>query len=146
VSRTEEERMTMPDDVGAYNRQLIAQFRESGGAAMGDRPLLLLTTTGARTGQERTTPMMYIEEGDRLLVVPSNAGAERHPDWYRNLVANPRVKVEVKGETYPADAVVASGAERDALFARIAAQYPFFLEHQEKTSRVIPVVALVRLA
>lgn len=137
--------MTMPDDVGAYNRQLIAQFRESGGAAMGDRPLLLLTTTGARTGQARTTPMMYIPDGDRLLVVPSNAGADRHPDWYRNLVANPRVTVEVTGESYAADAVVASGAERDALFARITSEYPFFLDHQEKTSRVIPVVALVRL-
>lgn len=136
--------MTMPDDVGAYNRQLIAQFRESGGAAMGDRPLLLLTTTGARTGQARTTPMMYVPDGDRLLVVPSNAGAERHPDWYRNLVANPRVTVEVTGESYAADAVVASGAERDALFARIAVKYPFFLDHQEKTSRVIPVVALAR--
>jgi len=138
--------MTMPDDVGAYNRQLIAQFRESGGAAMGDRPLLLLTTTGARTGQERTTPMMYVREGDQLLVVPSNAGAGRHPDWYRNLVANPRVTVEVNGESYAADAVVASDVERDALFARIGARYPFFLDHQEKTSRVIPVVALVRVA
>ncbi|SHN47450.1 nitroreductase family deazaflavin-dependent oxidoreductase [Cryptosporangium aurantiacum] len=136
--------MTVPDDVGAYNRELIRKFRESRGAAMGDRPLLLLTTVGARSGQARTSPMMYIPDGDRLLVVPSNAGAPRHPAWYHNLVANPRVTVEVGSETYEADAVVAEGEERDALFARIAEQYPFFTDHQAKTTRVIPVVALVR--
>jgi len=138
--------MSIPDDVGTYNRQLIAQYRESGGAALGDRPLLLLTTVGARSGRPHTTPMMYIPDDDRLLVVPSNAGAARHPDWFHNLVAHPRVTVEVGGETYPADAVVPDGAERDALFARIAERYPFFTDHQAKTSRVIPVVALVRAA
>ncbi|MFG1924952.1 nitroreductase family deazaflavin-dependent oxidoreductase [Cryptosporangium sp. NPDC048952] len=136
--------MTMPSDVGAYNRQLIVQFREAGGV-LGDRPLLLLTTVGARSGTEHTAPMMFIPDDDRLLVVASNAGAERHPDWYHNLVAHPRVTVEARGETYPASAVVLDGADRDAVFARIAAQYPFFHEHQAKTSRVIPVVALVRL-
>ncbi|GAA3398077.1 nitroreductase family deazaflavin-dependent oxidoreductase [Cryptosporangium minutisporangium] len=137
--------MTVPDDIGAHNQQLIAQFRESRGAAMGDRPLLLLTTVGARSGLHRTTPMMYIPDGDRLLVVPSNVGAPRHPDWYHNLVANPRVTVEVGSETYEADAVVTAGAERDALFARIVEKYPFFADHQVKTPRVIPVVALVRV-
>ncbi|GAA0245511.1 nitroreductase family deazaflavin-dependent oxidoreductase [Cryptosporangium japonicum] len=135
----------MPSDVGAYNRQLIAQFRESGGAAMGNRPLLLLTTVGARSGAAHTAPMMYVPDADRLLVVASNAGAPRDPDWYVNLVANPRVRVEVGAESYAAAARVLPGEERAAAFSRIAAQYPFFHEHQAKTPRVIPVVALERL-
>jgi deazaflavin-dependent oxidoreductase (nitroreductase family) len=137
--------MSLPADVGAYNRKLIAQFRESKGAAMGDRPVLLLTTTGRRSGRSYTAPLMYVPDGDRLLVVASNAGADRHPDWYANLLADPRVTVEVGDESFPATAIVPADAERDALYARIAAQYPFFVEHQGKTSRAIPVVALVRL-
>ncbi len=134
----------MPSDVGAYNRQLIAQFRESNGAALGNRPLLLLTTVGARSGNEHTAPMMYVPDGDRLLVVASNAGAPRDPDWYINLVASSAVRVEVGAESYAASARVLTGDEREATFTRIAAQYPFFHKHQAKTSRVIPVVALER--
>lgn len=133
----------VPDDVPAYNRRLIEEFRATG-SAPGGRQLLLLTTTGARTGQRRTTPMMYIPDGDRLLVIASNAGAPRHPDWYRNLVADPAVTVEVAGQTYEATAVVTTGAERDRLFERTAAQYPFFADHQAKVRRRIPVVALER--
>jgi deazaflavin-dependent oxidoreductase (nitroreductase family) len=133
----------MPDDVKAYNRKLMEEFRANGGVEPG-RPLLLLTTKGARTGELRTTPMMFIADGDRLLVIASNAGARRHPDWYHNLVANPEVTVEVTGDAYPATAVVADGDERDRLFAEVAGRYPFFLEHQEKAPRIIPVVALVR--
>jgi deazaflavin-dependent oxidoreductase (nitroreductase family) len=114
--------------------------------------LLLLTTTGARTGQRRTTPMMYIPDGeasegglpDRLLVIPSNIGAPRHPDWYHNLVVHPDVTVEVGDETFEARAVPAEGAEYERLWASVVAQYPFFAEHQEKTTRRIPVVVLTR--
>ncbi|TQS40942.1 nitroreductase family deazaflavin-dependent oxidoreductase [Cryptosporangium phraense] len=134
----------MPDDVGAYNRQLIAQFRETNGEAVEDRPLLLLTTTGARTGREHTAPMMYIRDGDRLMVVASNAGAPAHPAWFHNLVANPRVTVELPGDTFAATAVVPSGQSRDSLFAGIVEQYPFFAEHQAKVDRQIPVVVLER--
>lgn len=135
--------MTVPDDVAAYNRKLIAEFRASGGPPEG-RQLLLLTTTGARTGERRTTPMMYIPDGDRLLVVASNAGAPRHPDWYHNLVAHPDVVVEHGSETFPATASPATGAEHDRLFADISARYPFFADHQAKVTRTIPVVVLTR--
>ena len=133
----------LPSDMRAHNRQVIADFRARGGPPEG-RPLLLLTTTGARTGRPHTAPMMYVLDGDRLLVIASNAGAPRHPDWYRNLVAHPEVTVEAAGQTYAATAVVLTGAERDRLFARIVEGYPFFADHQAGIVRRIPVVALVR--
>jgi deazaflavin-dependent oxidoreductase (nitroreductase family) len=135
--------MTLPDDIQAHNRELIAKFRADGGVTDG-RPLLLLTTTGARTGGEHTTPMMFVPDDDRLLVIASNAGAPRHPDWYRNLVAHPDVTVEVTGDTYQARAVPLRGEERDQKFKEIVAKYPFFAQHQAQVSRTIPVVALER--
>ncbi len=135
--------MALPQDMKAHNRKVIEEFRANGGAPEG-RPLLLLTTTGARTGQQRTTPMMFVPDGDRLLVFASNAGAPRHPDWYHNLVTHPEVRVEVGGDSYAAEAVVLAGSERDRLFARTTEKYPFFGDHQAKISRTIPVVALVR--
>jgi F420H(2)-dependent quinone reductase len=132
-----------PDDARAYNRKLIEEFRAAG-RRLGERPLLLLTTTGRHTGAARTTPMMYIPDGDRLLVLASNAGAPRHPDWYLNLVANPAVTVETDGSEYEATAVVTTGEERERLFADISSRYPFFADHQAKIGRRIPVVALVR--
>jgi len=122
----------MPADIKAYNRKLIEQFRASGGD-LGGRQLVLLTT-----------PMMYVRDGERVLVLASNAGAARHPDWYHNLVANPAVTVELGGETYPATAEVLTGEDREQTFARIAERYAFFAEHQTGISREIPVVALVR--
>ncbi len=130
-----------------YNRQLIEEFRANRGKAGGPfegRPMLLLTTTGARSGQSRTSPMMYVADGNRLLVIASNVGASIHPDWYHNLVAHPEVTVEVKNETYKATAIVTEGAERERLWASIIAQYPFFTDHQAKTTRQIPVIALER--
>ena len=133
--------MTMPQDVKAANRELIERFRADGGVTDG-RALLLLTTTGARSGRPYTTPMMFIDDGDRLLVVASNAGAPKHPDWYRNLVAHPEVTVEITGDTYQADAVPLRGEERDRVFAAICERFPFFADHQAKVTRRIPVVAL----
>jgi deazaflavin-dependent oxidoreductase (nitroreductase family) len=130
-----------------YNRQLIEEFRANRNKAGGPfegRPLLLLTTTGAKSGKRRTTPMMYIPDGERLLVIASNAGALTHPDWYYNLVAHPDVTVEVGTETFEATAIVTQGAERDGLWSRIVELYPFFAEHQAKISRQIPVIALSR--
>jgi deazaflavin-dependent oxidoreductase (nitroreductase family) len=135
--------VTVPTDMLAHNRKVIEDFRTNGGVEPG-RPLLLLTTTGARTGEIRTSPMMFVPNGDRLLVIASSAGAQHHPAWYHNLVAHPEVTVEVTGNTYPAMAVVTGGAERDRLWAEITEKYPFFVEHQAKTARTIPVVALVR--
>jgi deazaflavin-dependent oxidoreductase (nitroreductase family) len=137
--------MTMPADVKAYNKQLIEQFRAQGGAPDG-RQLLLLTTTGAHTGRPHTTPMMFIPDGERLLVIASNAGAAKDPDWYRNLVAHPQVTVEVTGETYPASAAPLPPQERDTQWAQIVANYPFFADHQAKITRTIPVVALNRVS
>lgn len=135
-------------DQNDYNRRLIEEFRANkGGGPIAGRPLLLLTTTGAKTGQRRTTPMMYVRDmyvrdGDRLLVIASNAGAPKHPDWYRNLVAHPDVTVEIGAEIFAARAVVLEGAERERVWVEIVAKYPFFVEHQAKITRQIPVVAL----
>jgi deazaflavin-dependent oxidoreductase (nitroreductase family) len=130
-----------------YNRQLIEEFRTNRGKADGpfaSRPLLLLTTTGVRSGQPRTTPMMYIPNGDRLLIIASNIGAPTHPDWYHNLLAHPQVTVEVGLETFDAIAVVTEGVERQQLWSRIVELYPFFTDHQAKTIRQIPIVAFSR--
>src|SRR5579862_9102228 len=132
-------------DAREINRQVIDQFR-AGGEIQGmhrDR-LVLLTTTGARTGQRRTTPMMFHRDGDRLLVVASNIGAPRHPDWYVNLAASPRVTVEVGDETYDALAKPLAGEQRERAWAMLKENYPFFAEHEAKTERTIPVVALTR--
>ncbi len=134
-------------DQNDYNRQLIEEFRTNRNKADGQfsgRPLLLLTTTGARSGQRRTTPMMYIPDGDRLLVIASNIGAPKHPDWYHNLVAYSEVTVEIGTETFNAIAVVTEGLERHRLWTKVVELYPFFAEHQAKTTRQIPVIALSR--
>jgi deazaflavin-dependent oxidoreductase (nitroreductase family) len=131
-----------PDELKEINRKLIEEFRANGRALPG-RQLLLLTTVGARTGSRHTTPMMYVRLDGRLLVVASNAGAPRHPDWYHNLVANPAVTVEVDGAEYAATARPTTGPDRDEMFGRIAEQYTFFTDHQKGVDRTIPVVELV---
>jgi deazaflavin-dependent oxidoreductase (nitroreductase family) len=137
--------MTMPSDMLAYNRELIEKFRADDGASLGDRPLLLLTTTGARTGQQRTSPMMYVRQGDRLLVIASNNGAVNDPAWLFNLRADPAVTAEMPGDAFAARAVVLAGDDRDRMFAEIEKAYPFFTEHQQRAGdRVIPVVELIR--
>jgi deazaflavin-dependent oxidoreductase (nitroreductase family) len=99
-------------DRNDWNRQTIEAFRANEGKVGGmweGRPLLLLTTTGAKSGQRRTNPMMYLRDGDRLLVFASKGGAPSSPDWYHNLVVHPEVTVEVDNETYKATATVISG-------------------------------------
>lgn len=132
-------------DMAETNRRVIERFR-AGGEIDGmhrDR-LLLLTTTGVRTGTAHTTPMMFHRDGDRLLVIAANAGATRDPDWYRNLVANPEVTVEIGTESYPATAVPTTGTDRDRTWAEIKQRYPFFADHERRAGRTIPVVALRR--
>jgi deazaflavin-dependent oxidoreductase (nitroreductase family) len=128
-----------------YNAQLIEEYRANGGKLSGqlaNSQLLLLTTTGAKTGQERITPMGYRFDGDRIVVIAANAGAHQHPDWYYNLLAHPEVTVEVGGERFAAHAVIADTAERDRLIQ--ANVVPYFPAQQEKTSREIPFVFLER--
>ncbi len=132
-------------DIKAINRQVIDQFRAGGEIeAMHRDRLVLLTTTGVKSGQRRTTPMMFHREGDRLYVIASNVGAPRHPDWYLNLAAHPQVTVEVGDETYDARAEPLQGQERERVWAMLKENYPFFAEHEAKTDRTIPVVALTR--
>ena len=107
--------------------------------------MLLLTTTGARSGKRYTTPVMYLPDGDRLVIFASKGGAPTSPDWYHNLVAHPLATIEVGTETRDVNAVVATGAERDELYARQAQLYPQFAEYQKKTTRQIPVVILARV-
>ena len=137
--------MVEPND---FNRRIIEEFRANGGKVGGQfagAPMLLLTTTGAKTGRRHTTPVMYNTDGDRLLVFASKGGAPTNPAWYHNLVAHPTVTVEVGTETLEARATVLTGEERDVQFNRQAAKYPGFAEYQEKTTRTIPVVALERV-
>src|SRR5262249_38652745 len=127
---------------------LIEEYRTNGGKLSGqlaNAKVLLLTTTGAKSGQPRTRPMGYTIDGERILVVASNAGAPRHPAWYHNLVGNPVVTVELDSERFQARAIVPQGEERDQIFTRIAADKPYFIDHQQKVSRTIPVVVLERV-
>jgi deazaflavin-dependent oxidoreductase (nitroreductase family) len=134
-------------DMKQVNARVIDQFRGGGPIeGMNRDRLLLLTTTGAKSGTARTTPMMFHRDGDRLLVIASNVGARTHPDWYLNLVADPDVVVEVGDERFEATAVPLTGGERDRLWSMLKENYPFFAEHEAKTSREIPVVALTRRA
>lgn len=131
-----------------FNDAVMEALRRNRGRVPGDfqdLQLLILTTTGARSGQPRAVPLAYHLLDDRLLVVASMGGNPRHPPWFHNLVANPEVTVELDGETFRARANVTQGADRDALFARICANMPNFAEYQKSAgTRVIPVVELKR--
>ncbi|GER90640.1 hypothetical protein KDW_48020 [Dictyobacter vulcani] len=128
------------------NQAVIDQFRANGGKVEGWGPLVLVTTTGAKTGQERIIPLMYVPDGDRILAVASKGGNPKHPEWYNNLVAHPDVTIEVGNEKFPATARMLSGAEREKAYARAAEVFPPYAEYQKKTSREIPVFALERRA
>ncbi|WP_411104038.1 nitroreductase/quinone reductase family protein [Streptomyces sp. cmx-4-9] len=127
-----------------FNQSVIAEFRARRGKVGGPfegEDLLLLTTTGARSGAERTTPLGYVRYGDSLLVVASNLGADRHPAWYRNLLAHPVVRVEVGADSREALAVPAEG-DREELFAHVVRAAPGYAAYQAATTRVLPVVVL----
>ncbi|MFE2812725.1 nitroreductase/quinone reductase family protein [Streptomyces nigra] len=136
----------MPHD---FNQQVIEEFRANKGRVGGPFEcgrLLLLTTTGARTGRPHTTPVAYLPDGgERVLVIASAAGSSKHPAWFHNLVAHPEVTVESGAFTYPARAVVLQGEERDRAFARAVEADPGWAAYQERTERVIPVVALYEI-
>jgi deazaflavin-dependent oxidoreductase (nitroreductase family) len=125
-------------------------YRSSGGkrgSMMRGRQLVLLTTTGSKTGKERTVPLVPFREGEQLYVMASMAGAPEHPAWFKNLRAKPDVDVQVGADKWRARAdIVPEGPERDRLWKAITTELPNFAAYQEKTSRVIPVVKLVRAA
>jgi deazaflavin-dependent oxidoreductase (nitroreductase family) len=129
-----------------FNEQMIEQFRANGGRLdTGPVSLLLLMTTGARTGLPRVTPLAALEDDETLYVLASYGGAPANPAWFRNIVANPIVTVEHAGERYQAKATVAPDAERDRLFERAVERVSQFGEYQTKTKRKIPVVTLERV-
>ena len=134
---------------GGWNDSIIAQFRANAGqmksGPFAGRSLLLLTTKGAKTGEERTSPLVYSRDGDRYVVIASKGGAPTHPAWYHNLRANPEVAVELGPEKFRARAHVADDAERRRLYDRHAERMPAFADYEKKTTRKIPVVVLERI-
>ncbi|GAA1023214.1 hypothetical protein GCM10009556_097650 [Acrocarpospora pleiomorpha] len=139
--------ISVMDDMRVINTRTIEDFRAArGGGSFAGRQLLLLTTRGRVTGRPHTTPMMYVLDGDHLVVLASNAGATEPPEWYRNLLAQPTVTVEAGAEVYIATARPAEGEERARLWRSITEQYPFFLEHEQKAGRTIPIVTLARVS
>jgi len=125
----------------------IDEFRANGGKLGGGfegRPVLLLTTTGRKSGQPRTAPMMYLQEDGHLYVFASKGGAPTNPHWYQNLVANPKVTVELGTERFEATARPLDREERDRVYAKQVELYPQFGEYETKTDRTIPVVELIR--
>jgi len=131
-----------------FNRDLIDQFRSNSGeikeGMFQGAPILLLTTTGAKSGTTYTTPLVHTRDGGRYVIIASKGGAPTNPAWFHNLVANPVVTVEVGPDKFQARASVPEGEERDRLFNAQAALMPNFAEYQEKTTRRIPVVVLER--
>jgi deazaflavin-dependent oxidoreductase (nitroreductase family) len=128
-----------------FNSTVIDEFRSNGGNVSGvfeGMPMVLITHTGAKTGVQRTTPLVHSLDAGKVVVIASMGGAPTSPAWYHNMVANPEVTVEVGTNTYQARAVEAKGGERDRLFAQQAEQMPQFAEYAQKTDRVIPVLVL----
>ena len=127
-----------------YNRQVVEQFRANGGKVEGWAPLILLTTRGAQSNQERIYPLMSVPYGDHYLAIASKGGAPKNPLWYYNVLAHPDVTVEVGSEKFAATARLLSGAERERAFAQAVSVFPNYAEYQKKTEREIPVFLLER--
>lgn len=134
---------------GGWNESIIEQFRANAGkmtsGPFAGRSLLLLTTKGAKSGREQTSPVVYSRDGDRIVVIASKGGAPTHPAWYHNLRANPEVSIELGDEKFRARASVAPDTERRRLYDQHARPMPQFLEYEKKTTRKIPVVLLERI-
>ncbi len=130
------------------NQNIIAEFRANGGKVGGPfagKDLLLLHTTGAKSGQERVNPVAYIKDGDRLAVIASKGGAPTNPGWYYNIVANPLVSVEVGTEQFQVRATIAAEPERTRLYDQMVTVMPGFADYKLKTTRIIPVIILTRV-
>ena len=131
-----------------FNQNVIAEFRANGGKVSGyfaGMSLILLTTTGAKSGQTRVSPLAHITDGDRIIIIASKGGAPTNPDWYYNLLANPVATVELGSESFQVRASVVEEPERTNLYARVVEKMPGFGEYQSKTSRKIPLFALERV-
>ena len=133
-----------------FNQRMIDTYRANKGVLtegpFAGAALLLLTTTGAKSGRTHTTPLAYTKDGNHLVIIASKGGAPTNPAWYHNLVAHPVVTVEVNAEKFQARAIVAEGAERERLYNQMAAERPTFDQYRRNTTRQIPVIVLQRIA
>ena len=139
--------MTDAVDRNAFNRSVIEEFRANEGKVGGmfaGAPMILITHKGAKSGKVYTSPLVYTRDADNVVIIASKGGAPEDPQWFRNLVANPDVTVEIGTEKYAGHARVAAGAERDRLFRAQADLMPNFDEYASKTTRTIPVVVIER--
>jgi deazaflavin-dependent oxidoreductase (nitroreductase family) len=137
----------MSSDDDLFGPEHVRVYRETDGEHgyhWKGTTILLLTTTGRNSGQERTTPLIHRADGDRWVVVASKGGAPEHPGWYKNLEADPRATIQVKGETVPVEASTAEGEERDRLWSAMAEVWPAYDDYRQRTAREIPVVILSR--
>jgi len=141
----------MPEDATKlYGAEHVRRYRETGGEVghiwKEGSTVLLLTTTGRKSGKPRTTPLIYARDGDRYVIIASQGGAPEHPGWYRNLSKEPEVELQVEDEVFPAHARTAEGDERRRLWSKANEVWPHYAEYQQRTDRVIPVVVLERAA
>jgi proline iminopeptidase len=138
----------MSEAESLFGDEHVRRYRETGGEVGHDwregSTILLLTTTGRKTGEPRTTPLIYAQDGDRYVVVASKGGAPEHPGWYRNLAKHPRVELQVRDDVFPAKAHTAEGEERERLWRKANDVWPHYDEYATKTEREIPVVVLER--
>ena len=136
-------------DPNNFNQQIIEEFRANSGNVGGPfagSTMLLLTTTGAKSGQPRISPLVYMADGDHMIIIASKGGAPTNPDWFYNLKANPVVTIERGTEMFQARATIPEATERDRLFEQVSTKMPGFGEYQRNTTRQIPVVVLEKLS
>jgi proline iminopeptidase len=131
-----------------YGEEHVRRYRETGGDVghiwKEGSTVLLLTTKGRKTGEDRTTPLIYARDGDNYVIVASQGGAPEHPGWYRNLTKTPEVELQVRDDVFPARARTAEGEEREKLWRKANEVWPHYDEYAQRTERTIPVVVLER--
>ena len=141
--------MSNTDATQLYGQEHVRRYRETDGEVGHDwkegSPILLLTTTGRRTGNETTTPLIYNLDGNTPVIVASQGGAPDHPGWFKNLAKTPEVGVQIKGDRFRARARVAEGEERERLWELMNEVWPHYAEYATRTDREIPVVVLERI-
>ena len=139
----------MNEAEGLFGDEHVRRYRETGGAVghiwREGSTILLLTTTGRKTGERRTSPLIYAEDGDRYVIVASKGGAPEHPGWYQNIEKTPEVELQVKDEVFRARARNAQGEERERLWRKANEMWPDYDEYAKRTEREIPVVVLERI-
>jgi deazaflavin-dependent oxidoreductase (nitroreductase family) len=142
-------RLALEEASNLFGEEHVRRYRETGGEVghiwREGSTVLLLTTTGRRSGEPRTTPLIYAQDGDRYVIVASKGGAPEHPGWYLNLKKTPNLELQVGDEVFPARARTASGEERERLWRRANEVWPHYDEYARKTEREIPVVVLERI-